>query len=183
MLKRFVGLAIVLVSVLIVMNDAFLFSHHEKCQISLFKGGKEFSGEPIMANKSFVAHLKTIGTVAKACKVRVHVTDSYKQLKSPTDFVLTSQMPLALGRGIHFDLQDPKGSVVCNKLCMAGHSWKTLPEANCFIENVQKKGLKFVQPNLLHDGYTTSLGTTQSENLKVATQKLCAPKKKGDKGK
>ena len=158
--------------------DSFLFHPKIKCQISLFKGGKEFTGEKIMANKSFIPHLKTIGMIAKGCKVHIHVIDSYKQLKNPTDYVLTSQMPLALGRGIHFDLQDLKGSILCNKLCMISRSWKTLPEASCFIENIQKKGLKFIEPNLLHDGYTTSLKITELENLKVETQKLCSTKSK-----
>ncbi|CAF2977250.1 unnamed protein product [Rotaria sp. Silwood2] len=134
-----------------------------------------------MANKSFVPYLKSIGVVAKGCKVRVHVTDSYKQLKTPTEYVLSSQIPLALGRGIQFDLQSPKGSTVCNKLCMTTRSWKTLPEAACFIDNVQKKGVKFTEPNLLHDGYATQQSTSELEALKVATQKLCAPKTKGTK--
>lgn len=174
------------VSLLVIISisniNAFLLSHKEKCEISLFKGGKDFSGEKIMANKSFVPHLKTIGSVAKACKVRINVVDSYKQLKTPTEFVLSSQMPLALGRGIHFDIQDPKGGVVCNKLCMTARSWKTLPEAKCFLDNIQKKGIKFTEPNLLDDGTTAKLTTTEANALKEATQKLCAPKTKGAKG-
>lgn len=178
MLKLLVLLSVVFIGI----SQGFFFSHRAKCQISAFKGGKEFSGEKIMANKSFVPHLKSIAAVAKGCKVRVHVVDSYKQLKSPNDFVLSSQLPLALGRGIHFDLQDPKGSVVCNKLCMVSRSWKSLPEAACFIDNVQKKGVKFTEPNLLHDGFVTSLSSSEAEAIKVATQKLCAPKTKAAKG-
>ncbi|UJR29873.1 hypothetical protein I4U23_017421 [Adineta vaga] len=168
-----------IVAVLGLAANGFLFSHKEKCQISVYKGGKDFSGDKIMANKSFIPYLKSISAVAKGCKVRVHVVDSYKQLKTPTEYVLSSQMPLALGRGIHFDLQNPKGSTVCNKLCMTTRSWKSLPEAACFIDNVQKKGVKFTEPNLLHDGYATKASTTELEALKVATQKLCAPKTKG----
>ena len=115
-------------------------------------------------------------------QVRVHVLDSYQQLKTPTEYVLSSQLPLAFGRGIHFDLQDPKGATICNKLCMTARSWKTLPEAACFIDNVQKKGVKFSEPNLLHDGFATKLSATEAETLKVATQKLCAPKTKAPKG-
>ena len=178
MLKFFVFLSVVATIFFIETSNGFMFSHHDKCQIALYKGGKDFSGEKIMANKSFVPLLKSIGAVAKGCKVRVHVSDSYKQLKTPTEYVLSSQMPLALGRGIHFDLQDPKGSVVCNKLCMVSRSWKTLPEAACFIDNIQKKGIKFTEPNLLHDGYAASLSSTEAEALKTATQKLCAPKTK-----
>jgi hypothetical protein len=163
-------------------SNGFLLSHTEHCHISVFKGGKDFGGEKIMANKSFVPHLKTIGAVAKACKVKVHVTDSYKQLKTPTEFVLSSELPLALGRGIHFDLQDQKGGTVCNKLCMTARSYKTLPEANCFIEGVQKKGIRFTPPNLLDDGYASKLSSTEANALKAATQKLCAPKTKAPKG-
>ena len=65
---------------------------------------------------------------------------------------------------------------------MTSRSWKTLPEAACFIDNVQKKGVKFSEPNLLHDGTTTKLSTTEAETIKVATQKLCAPKVKEAKG-
>lgn len=182
MLKFAILLSIFATLFFVTNTNGFLFSHKEKCEISVFKGGSDFSGEKIMANKSFVPYLKSIGAVAKACKVRVHVTDSYKQLKTPTEYVLSSQMPLALGRGIQFDLQGPKGSTVCNKLCMTTRSWKTLPEAACFIDNVQKKGIKFTEPNLLHDGYASKLSTSELEALKVATQKLCAPKTKNTKG-
>lgn len=179
-LVAFVSLAAILL--LIQTSHGFIFGHHEKCPVSPFKGGKEFSGEKIQADKTFVPLLKAVATVAKGCKVRVHVVDSFKQLKTPTEYVPASQLPLALGRGIHFDLQDAKGSVVCNKLCMVSRSWKTLPEAACFIDNVQKKGLKFTEPNLLHDGYAAKLSSTEGEAIKVATQKLCAPKVKGTKG-
>ncbi|CAF1095472.1 unnamed protein product [Adineta ricciae] len=168
-----------LAAIFMLTTNGFMFSHKEKCQISVYKGGKDFSGDKIMANKSFIPYLKSIGAVAKGCNVRIHVVGSYKQLKTPTEYVLSSQMPLALGRGIYFDLQNPKGSTVCNKLCMTTHSWKTLPEAACFIDNVQKKGVKFTEPNLLHDGYTSKASTSEIEALKVATQKLCAPKTKG----
>ncbi|CAF3269691.1 unnamed protein product [Rotaria socialis] len=181
MYKLIVIISILTTSILITSINGFLFSRKEKCQISEYKGGKDFSGEKIMANKSFIPYLKSVGAVAKGCKVRVHVTDSYKQLKTPTEYVLASQMPLALGRGIHFDLQSPKGSTVCNKLCMTTGSWKTFPEAACFIDNVQKKGVRFTEPNLLHDGYASTLTTSDLEALKVAAQKLCAPKTKNTK--
>jgi hypothetical protein len=163
-------------------TNGLLFHHTPKCEISVFKGGKDFSGEKIMANKSFVPYLKSIGAVAKACKVKVHVIDSFKQLKTPDEFVLSSQMPLALGRGIHFDLQDPKGGTVCNKLCMVSRSWKTLPDATCFINGIKKKGIQFTEPNLLDDGYTAKSPSTDVKALKEATQKLCAPKTKAPKG-
>ncbi|CAF1351529.1 unnamed protein product [Rotaria sp. Silwood1] len=180
MLKFIIFLS-VLVTLFFVTNvNGILFGgHKEKCQVSAYKGGKYFSGEKVMAHKEFAPYLKSIGAVAKACKVRVHVTDSYKQLKTPTEYVLSSQMSLALGRGIHFDLQDPKGSTVCNKLCMTTRAWKTLPEAACFIDNVQKKAVKFTEPNLLHDGYATKASASELEAAKVAIQKLCAPKTKG----
>jgi hypothetical protein len=162
--------------------NGFLFHHKNKCPVQVIKGGKEFSGEKIMADKEFSPFIKSIAAVAKGCKVRVRVVDSFKQLATPTEYVLSSQMPLALGRGIHFDLQDPKGATVCNKLCMTTRSWKTLPDAACFIDNIQKKGLKFTEPNLLDDGYASKIGTAQAETLKVATQKLCAPKAAGTKG-
>ena len=162
--------------------NGFMFSHTEKCQIAVYKGGKDFGGEKIMANKSFVPYLKSIGAVAKTCKVKVQVVDSYKQLKTPTDFVLSSELPLALGRGIHFNLQDPKGSTVCNKLCMVARSWKTIPEAKCFIDGVQKKGIKFTEPNLLDDGYAAKLSVTEANALKAGIQKLCAPKTKTPSG-
>jgi len=179
MLKFIVLLSVISALFLITSTNGFFLTHKAKCPVKLYKGGKEFSGEKIIADKEFVPHLKSIAAVAKGCKVRVHVIDSFKQLKTPTEYVLSSQMPLALGRGIHFDLQDPKGSVVCNKLCMTTRSWKTLPEAACFIDNVQKKGLKFTEPNLLDDGYAAKIGTSQAETLKVATQKLCPLKTKG----
>jgi len=163
-------------------TNGFLLSHKEKCEISVFKGGSDFTGEKILANKSFVPYLKSIGATAKACKVKVHVTDSYKQLKTPNEFVLTSQMPLALGHAIQFDLKDPKGGTLCNKLCMVSRSWKTLPDAQCFINGVQKKGIKFTEPNLLDDGYAGKLSSTEANKLKEATQKLCAPKTKAPKG-
>lgn len=182
MLKS-VGLSsIILVFCLVSNSHTFLLPHKDKCPVKVIKGGKEFSGDKIMADKEFASTIKTIAAVAKGCKVHVHVVDSFKQLKSPTEYVLSSQMPLALGRGIVFDLKDPKGSTVCNKLCMTTRSWKTLPEAACFIDNVQKKGVKFQEPNLLHDGYAAKIGTSQAETLKVATQKLCAPKAAGAKG-
>jgi hypothetical protein len=179
MLKFVVFLLVVATALFVTNTNGFMFSHTQKCEIKLYKGGKDFSGEKIMANKSFVPFLKSVGAVAKGCKVRVHVTDSYKQLKTPTEYVLSSQLPLALGRGIQFDLQDPKGTPVCNRLCMVSRSWKTLPEAACFIDNIQKKGVKFTEPNTLHDGYAAKLSTSDAEALKVATQKLCAPKTKG----
>jgi hypothetical protein len=180
MLKFIVFLSIVATLFLVTnINGLLHFHHKDKCEISVFKGGKDFSGEKILANKSFVPYLKSIGAVAKGCKVRVHVADSYKHLKIPTEYVLSSQMPLALGRGIHFNLEDPKGATLCNNLCMTTRSWKKLPEAACFIDNVQKKGVKFTEPNLLHDGYAAKSSTSDLEALKVATQKLCAPKTKG----
>jgi len=182
MVKFVIFLSTVATLFLVPDINGFLLHHKDKCPVSVFKGGKEFSGDKILADKQFVPYLKTIANVAKACKVRIHVTDSFKQLKTPTEYVLSSQMPLAIGHGIHFDLQDPKGSVVCNKLCMTTRSWKKLPESACFIDNVQKKGIKFTEPNLLDDGYTAKIGTTQAETLKVATQKLCAPKTKTPQG-
>jgi hypothetical protein len=179
MLKFVVLLSIAAALLLVTNINGFFFKHTDKCLITLYKGGKDFSGEKIMANKSFVPYLKSIGAVAKACKVRVHVTDSFKQLKTPTEYVLHSQMALALGHGIHFNLQDPKGSVVCNTLCLTTNSWKKLPEAACFINNVQKKGVKYQEPNLLHDGFASNFKTSELEAFKVATQKLCAPKVKG----
>jgi len=176
MFKFVVFLSIVATLFLATNIDGFFLPHKDKCPVTAYKGGKEFSGAKIMADKEFVPSLKSIASVAKGCKVRVHVVDSFTQLKTPTEYVLSSQMPLALGRGIHFDLQNPKGSTVCNRLCMTKREWKTLPEAACFIDNVQKKGVKFTEPNLLHDGYAAKIGTTQAETLKVATQKLCAPK-------
>ena len=176
-LSSFIGILF-----LVSTSDSFLFPHKDKCPIKVIKGGKEFSGDKITADKEFASTIKSIAAVAKGCKVRVHVMDSFKQLKTPTEYVLSSQMPLALGRGIVFDIQDPKGSTVCNKLCMTTRSWKTLPEAACFIDNVQKKGVKFQEPNILHDGYAAKIGTSQAETLKVATQKLCAPKTAGAKG-
>ena len=182
MLKLIVFLSVIIQLLLVTNTNAFMFHKTAKCPIKPWKGGKEFSGEKIMADKAFVPYLKSIAAVAKGCKVRVHVNDSFKILKTPSEYVLSSQMPLAIGRGIHFDLQDPKGSTVCNKLCMTTRAWKTLPEAACFIDNVQKKGLKFTEPNLLDDGYVSKLGTTQAETLKVATQKLCALKTASTKG-
>jgi hypothetical protein len=182
MFKFVVILSIIATLFLVSNTNGFLFKHIEKCHVALYKGGKDFSGEKIMANKTFVPYLKSIGAVAKACKVRVHVKDSYQQLKTPTEYVLSSQLPLALGHGIRFQLEDPKGSVVCNSLCMTTQSWKKLPEASCFINNVQNKGVKFTEPNLLHDGYASKLTSSEAEALKVHTQKLCAPKVKGAKG-
>lgn len=181
MLKLAVTCLIVGGILLITNTNGFFLSHKPKCEVSVFKGGKDFSGEKIMANKSFVPILKSIGAVAKGCKVKVHVTDSYKQLKTPTEFVLSSEMPLAIGHGIRFDLQDEKGGAICNKLCMVSRSWKTVPEANCFITGIQKKGIKFTEPNLLEDGFAAKLGSTQAEALKVQTQQLCAPKTKAPK--
>ena len=179
----FVVVLLVVGTLFLVPNiDGMFFHHTDKCPIKVIKGGKEFSGDKITADKAFSASLKSIAAVAKGCKVRVHVIDSFKQLKTPTEYVLSSQLPLALGRGIRFNLQDPKGATVCNTLCMTSRSWKTLPEAACFIDNIQKKGLKFTEPNLLDDGYTAKIGATQAETLKVATQKLCAPKTAGSKG-
>jgi len=182
MFKLVALVSIVGVLCLFDISNGFLLSKKPKCPVKVWKGGKEFSGEKISVDKEFIPYLKSIAAVAKACKVRVHVVDSFKQLKSSTEYVLSSQMPLAIGRGIHFDLQDAKGSVVCNKLCMTSRSWKTLPEAACFIDNVQKKGVRFTEPNLLDDGYAAKIGTTQAENLKVSTQKLCAPATTGTKG-
>ncbi len=182
MLKFAVVLSMVAALFLVTNTNAFLLPHKDKCPITVFKGGKDFSGEKISVDKEFVPYLKKVAAVAKGCKVRVHVVDSFKQLKTPTEYVLSSQMPLAIGRGIHFDLQSPKGSTVCNKLCMTTRAWKTLPDAACFIDNVQKKGLKFTEPNLLDDGYAAKIGTSQAETLKVATQKLCAPKTKTPSG-
>jgi hypothetical protein len=180
---KFAAILLIIGGILFISNtNGFLLSHTPHCGVAVFKGGKDFGGEKILANKSFVPHLKTIGAVAKGCKVKVNVVDSYKQLKTPTDFVLSSEMPLALGRGIHFNLQDPKGGTVCNNLCMTSRSYKTLPEANCFIEGVQKKGIKFTPPNLLDDGYASKLSSTEANALKAATQKLCAPKTKAPKG-
>jgi hypothetical protein len=103
---------LVLFGIIFISNtNGFLHSHKEKCEVSVFKGGKDFSGEKINVNKSFVPYAKAIGSVAKACKVKVHVTDSYKQLKVPTEFVLSSQLPLALGRGIQFYLEKPNGAI------------------------------------------------------------------------
>jgi len=163
-------------------TNGFFFHHTQKCEISVWKGGKDFSGEKIMANKSFVPYLKSIGAVAKACKVRVNVVDSFKRLKTPSEFVLSSQMPLAVGRGIHFVLEKPKGGVVCNQLCMVSRSWKTLPEAKCFIDGVQKKGVRFTEPNLLDDGYMSKLSSSDANKFKEASQKLCEPKTKAPKG-
>ena len=182
MLKFVVILSILAALFFLPNTNGLLFHHTNKCPVKVIKGGKEFSGEKITADKEFASSIKSIAAVAKGCKVRVHVVDSFKQLKTPTEYVLSSQMPLALGRGIHFNLQDPKGGTVCNNLCMTTGSWKTLPEAACFMDNVQKKGLKFTEPNLLHDGYAAKIGTSQAETLKVATQKLCAPKAAGTKG-
>jgi hypothetical protein len=174
---------LVLIGMIFIANtNGFMFSKTAKCQVAVFKGGKDFSGEKIMANKTFVPYLKSVGEVAKACKVKLHVTDSYKQLKTPNEFVLSSQLPLALGHGIHFDLQDPKGGTVCNKLCMVSQSYKTLPEATCFFNGIQKKGIKFTPPNLIDDGTTAKLSTADANAFKVATQKLCAPKVKAPKG-
>ncbi|CAF4500072.1 unnamed protein product, partial [Rotaria magnacalcarata] len=72
-------------------------------------------------------------------------------------------MPLVVGHGIRFDLQDPKGGVLCNKLCMVSRTWKTLPDANCFITGVQKKGIKFTEPNLLDDGNVAKLSSTDAD--------------------
>ena len=179
---KFAVLLIVFVAILFVSTaNGFLFSKGPKCAVAVFKGGKEFSGEKIMANKSFVPYLKTIGAVAKGCKVKVHVVDSYKQLKSPTEFVLSTQLPLALGRGIQFDLQDSTGGTLCNKLCMLSHSHKTLPAAKCFLDGVQNKGIKFTAPKTLDDGSVAKLSVTEANKLKVDVQTLCAPKQKAVK--
>lgn len=179
---KFAKILFIAVGILLISNvNGFFLSHKEKCDVSVFKGGKDFSGEKIMAHKLFQPFLKTIGTVAKACKVKVHVTDSYKQLKTPNEFVLSSEIPLAIGHGIRFDLQDQKGGTICNKLCMISRSWKTLPDANCFISGVQKKGIKFTEPNLLDDGQVGKLSSTDAETLKTTVQKLCAPKTKTPK--
>ena len=183
MMLKFIVLFSILTAVYFVTNiDGFLFSRKPKCHISTYKGGKYFSGEKIMANKTFRPYLKSIGNVARGCKVRVHVTGSYRQLRSPNEYVLSSQIPLVLGRGILFDLQGPKGSTLCNKLCLTTRSWRSLPEAACFINNVQNRGVKFTEPNLLHDGYAAKLSRSEVETLKVTTQKLCAPKTKTPKG-
>ena len=174
-------LCIVVGIFLIADTHGFFLSHKEKCEVSLFKGGKDFSGEKIMAHKLFTPILKSIGAVAKACKVKVHVTESYKQLKTPSEFVLSSEMPLVIGHGIRFDLQDLKGGVLCNKLCMVSRTWKTLPDATCFINGVQKKGIKFTEPNLLDDGNVAKLSSTDADTLKATIQKLCAPKTKAPK--
>jgi hypothetical protein len=182
MLKFAVTLLLVGGVFLITNTNGFFLSHHEKCQVAVYKGGKDFDGEKIMANKSFVPFLKSVGAVAKGCKVKVHVTDSYKQLKSPDELVLSQDMALALGRGIRFDLKDLKGGALCNKLCMVSRSWKTLPEAACFINGIQKTGVKFTEPNLIEDGTLAKLTSSQLNALKVATQTLCAPKTKAPKG-
>ena len=182
MFKCVTTLLIVAGVCLIAGTNGFFLSKTEKCQVAVFKGGKDFSGEKIMANKSFVPYLKSVGQVAKACKVKVHVIDSYKQLKTPKDFVLSSEMPMALGTGIRFDLQNQKGGTVCNKLCMVSRSWKTLPDANCFVNGLKTKGIKFTEPNMIDDGSVGKLTSTQLDQLKVHTQELCAPKTKTSKG-
>ncbi|CAF1167246.1 unnamed protein product [Rotaria sordida] len=182
MLKFAVTLCI-LVGILLISNtNGFFLSAKEKCEVSIFKGGKDFGGEKIMAHKLFVPSLKSIGSVAKACKVQVHVTDSFKRLKTPNDFTLTSEMPLIVGHGIRFDLKDQKGGTLCNPLCMKSRSWRTLNDANCFINGVQKKGIKFTEPNLLDDGQVAKLSSVDAEKLKVQVQKVCAPKTKAPKG-
>ncbi|CAF4192083.1 unnamed protein product [Rotaria sp. Silwood2] len=182
MLKFAITLCILAGIFLIPNTNGFFLSKKEKCDVAVVKGGKDFSGEKITAHKLFVPHLKAIGAVAKECKVKVHVTDSFKQLKTPNDFVLTSEMPLVIGHGIRFNLQDQKGGTLCNNLCMTARSWKTLSEANCFITGVQKKGIKFTEPNLLDDGQVGKLSSPDAEKLKVQIQKLCAPKTKAPKG-
>ena len=174
-------LVLIVAEIFISSTNGFLLHSKEKCEVSLFKGGKDYSGEKIMAHKLFQPHLKTIGAVAKSCKVKVRVSESYKQLKTPTDFVLSSELPLALGHGIRFDIQDPKGGTLCNKLCMLSRSWKTISDANCFITGVQKKGIKFTEPMLLDDGYAAKLSSTDADAAKATVQKLCAPKTKAPK--
>ncbi len=180
---KFVVIFFIALELFLVSNlNGFLLNRHPKCPVKAIKVGKEFSGAKLTADKEFSSAIKSITAVAKGCKVRVHVIDSFKQLNTPTEYVLSSQMPLALGRGFRFDLQDPKGGTVCNKLCMTTRAWKNVPDAACFIDNIQKKGLKFTEPNLLDDGYAAKIGTAQAETLKVATQKLCAPQAAGTKG-
>ncbi|CAF0859885.1 unnamed protein product [Adineta steineri] len=166
---------------LLTNTNGFFLHTTPKCQVAVYKGGKDFGGEKIMANKTFVPYLKTVGQVAKACKVKVFVTESYKQLKTPNEFVLSTELPLALGHAIRFNLQDPKGGTVCNKLCMTARSWKTIPEATCFINGVTKKGIHFKEPDLIYDEKVTKLSAADAEAAKVGTQKLCAPKVKPDK--
>ncbi|CAF3067524.1 unnamed protein product [Rotaria sp. Silwood2] len=171
MLKFTVTLCILAGFFLISNTNGFFLSKKEKGDVAVFKGGKDFSGEKIMAHKLFQPHLKAIGAVAKACKVKVHVTDSFRQLKNPTDFALTSEMPLVVGHGVRFTLKDPKGGTLCNKLCMTSRSWKTLSDTNCFITGVQKKGIKFTEPDLLDDGQVGKLSSPDAEKLKVQVQK------------
>ncbi|CAF0797410.1 unnamed protein product [Didymodactylos carnosus] len=172
LVKSFISLVL-----FIAICEGFMFNKKPTCTIKSFKGGKDFSGGKIFANASFHPYLKTIGSVAKACKVQVHVKSSWLELKTPTQLVLTSEMQQALGRAIVFDIRDQKGGAVCNDICMKKGAVRTIPEAQCLIDNLQKKGLKFQEPNILHDGHVSKIGLAEAEKLKVELQKLCKEKK------
>ncbi|CAF0948643.1 unnamed protein product [Didymodactylos carnosus] len=166
------------VALFVVLCESFVLSKKSQCPIKSFNGGKDFivKGAKIFADKSFHPHLQTIGFIARACKVKVRVMNSWLPLRTPNGIIPPPEMPLVLGRAIRVNLDDRKGANICNNICMNRNTTSELPaEVKCFIDNINQNSTIFRELNMLHDGYGTN--TPEAEELKAKIQILCTETK------
>ena len=89
----------------------------ENCTIVEFRG-KHFDKLPkIYIDKAIEPMFKELDEIAKKCKVSVQQTRSYSL--QPKPLVTASEAPFYIGRGIEFTLNDEKGKLLCNNVCLA----------------------------------------------------------------
>jgi hypothetical protein len=86
------------------------------CTIVEFKG-KHFGKLPKMyIDQAVEGKFKEFDEIAKKCKVIVQQSRTFST--QPTLLVLPNDAPHYIGRGLTFELQDERGKLLCNSICL-----------------------------------------------------------------
>lgn len=124
------------------------------CTIVQFSG-KNFEKKPkVYVDQTILKKFNDLDALAKICGVRVEVSRSFSLQPNINVTASTTDAPFYIGRGLQIQVNDDKGKLICNSVCLGKIPIPVQP-AKCLIDGLMAIGLKHsvLNPGVIHDGF------------------------------
>ncbi len=161
------------------MYIALFAVSHGTCPIETYSSAGCFDtrGKTLNIDSGFRSSMNSICAAAVNCKVKLYITDSYRQPDSAVIGAIVTPATLSnhkIGHAIDMNVVYGTSNTLCNSNCLRG----TLPTAvKCFIDAVKRTGLRWggdfndIDPVHIDDGYNQN--TDKYKDLYAKIQKEC----------
>lgn len=150
----------------------------KNCTITKWKG-KNFGGSFLRRTKLYISddmtkNFKKLDDLAKKCNVQFKVLNSFSKNTDPK-YKVDEKSPLYVGYGIDVILNDKKGKLLCNKVCLAKNP-SPMPAAKCLLDGLS--GINFKHnpkyPGIIYEASLLKLTVSAYTKLKELKQVGCS---------